>query len=152
MAAQTGRTNAKHIGVFLDNSGGTLTDISAYVNNVGTVGKNYDSTDVTAFSDGSKNITIGQPEAPLTIGGPFDTVSHAQMIAINGAATPLSLDLRFGIRHAWETGEPQFGITSSATSGYLMTGYSVDWAAQQWSATLNVFGATSPEFGTAAET
>lgn len=152
MTAQTGRTNAKHIGVFLDNSGGTLTDITAYCNNVGTVGLTFESTDVTAFSDGVRNVTIGQPEAPLTIGGPFDTVSHAQMIAINGGATPLSLDLRFGIRHAWESGEPQFGITSSASVGYLMTGYTIDPQAQTWSATLNVFGATAPAFGTAAET
>jgi hypothetical protein len=152
MTAQTGRTNAKHITVKLDNSGGTLTDISAYTNNVGTVGLNFDSTDVTAFSDGVKNVTIGQPEAPLTIGGPFDTVSHAQMIAINGGATPLSLDIQIGIRHAWESGEPQFGISSSATSGYLMTGYTIDPQAQTWTATLNVFGPTAPAFGTAAET
>jgi hypothetical protein len=152
MTAQTGRSNAKHIGVFLDNSSGTLTDITAYCNTVGTVGLNYDSTDVTAFSDGVKNVTIGQPEAPLTIGGPFDTTGHAILIAINGVATPLTLDIRVGIRHAWESTEPQFGITSSASVGYLMTGYTVDLQSQTWSATLNVFGATAPAWGTTVET
>lgn len=152
MTAQTGRTHAKHITFKLDNSSGTLTDLSAYVNTIGTVGLTYDSQDVTAFSDGVKNVVIGQPGAPLTIGGPFDTVSHAHMIAINGAATPLSLDIQFGIRHAWEAGEPQFGITSSSSVGYLCHSYVVDISANTWSAQLDVFGATAPAWGTAAET
>lgn len=151
MTALTGRTHAKFITVKLDNSGGTLTDVSAYVNSIGTVGLNYETQDVTAISDGVKNIVIGQPTAPLQIGGPFDTVSHAQMTAINGAATPLSLDIQIGIRAAWEAGAPQFGITSSAASGYLMHGYTVDMGANTWSAQLDVFGGTAPAWGTAAE-
>ncbi len=151
MTAQSGRTHAKHITVKLDNSGGTLTDITPYVNSIGTVGFTYETQDVTAFSDGVKNIVIGQPSAPLTIGGPFDTVAHAQMIAINGATTPLSLDIQIGIRHAWEAGEPQFGITSSSTSGYVMHSYTVDIASNTWSAQLDVFGSTAPAFETAAE-
>ena len=152
MASQSGRTHAKHITVKLDNSSGTLTDITPYVNSIGTVGLTFDTQDVTAFSDGVKNIVIGQAAAPLTISGPFDTVSHAQMIAINGAVVPLTLDIQIGIRHAWEAGEPQFGITSSATSGYLMHSYTVDMSANTWSAQLDVFGATAPAWGTAAET
>ncbi len=151
MTAQTGRTHSKHITVKLDNSGGTLTDITAYVNSVGSIGVTYDTQDVTAFSDGSKNIVIGQPALPLTIGGPFDTVIHSQMTGINGAATPLSLDIQVGIRHTWEAGEPQFGITSSATSGYLCHSYVVDMQANTWSAQLDVFGPTAPAWGTAAE-
>lgn len=152
MTAQTGRTHAKHITCKLDNSGGTLTDISAYVNSIGTIGLTYDKQDVTAYSDGAKNIVIGQPSASLQIGGPFDTTIHAHMIGINGAATPLSLDIQIGIRHAWEAGEPQFGITSSASSGYLCHSYTVDMANNTWSAQLDVFGATAPAWGTAAET
>lgn len=152
MTANTGRTNSKHIGVFLDNSSGTLTDITAYCSTVGTIGLTYDTQDVTAYNDGSKNIVIGQPSASLTIGGPFDTVIHAHMIAINGAVVPLTLDIRVGIRHAWEAGEPQFGITSSATSGYLCHSYVVDLNANTWTATLDVFGPTAPAWGTAAET
>ena len=151
MTANTGRTHAKHITVKLDNSGGTLTDISAYVNSIGTVGLSYESQDVTAFSDGVKNIVIGQPTAALTIGGPFDTTIHSHMAAIDGVGTPLSLDIQIGIRHAWESGEPQFGITSSSTSGYVCTGYTVDMSANTWSATLDVFGSTAPAWGTSAE-
>lgn len=151
MAALTGRTHAKHITVKLDNSGGTLTDITPYTNTIGSVGLTFDTQDVTAFSDGSKNIVIGQPTASLAIGGPFDTVIHAQMIAINGANTPLSLDIQIGIRAAWEAGAPQFGISSSASSGYLCHSYMVDMGANTWSATLDVFGPTAPAWGTAAE-
>ena len=106
MTANTGRTHAKHITVKLDNSGGTLTDISAYVNSIGTVGLSYESQDVTAFSDGVKNIVIGQPTAALTIGGPFDTTIHSHMAAIDGVGTPLSLDIQIVSKalsrdHAW---------------------------------------------------
>lgn len=149
--ATTGRTHAKHITVKLDNSGGTLTDISAYINTIGSVGLTYETQDVTAFSDGVRNIVIGQPTAPLTIGGPFDTTIHTQMTGINGAVTPLSLDIQIGIVSAWDAGEPQFGITSSATSGYLCHSYMVDMQANTWTAQLNVFGATAPAWGTAAE-
>lgn len=151
MTANAGRTHAKHITVKLDNSGGTLTDITAYTNSIGTISLAYETQDVTAFSDGTKNIVIGQPTASLTIGGPFDTVIHSHLAGINGGVTPLSLDIQIGIRHAWEAGEPQFGITSSSTSGYLCHDYTVDMSANTWSATLDVFGATAPAWGTSAE-
>jgi hypothetical protein len=149
--ASTGRTHAKWITIKLDNSGGTLTDITAYVNQIGQFGLTYDVQNVEAFSDGSKNIVIGHPSAPLTIGGPFDTTIHSHMTAINGAVTPLSLDIQIGILSAWDAGEPQFGITSSATSGYLCHSYMVDLVANTWSATLDVFGPTAPAWGTGAE-
>ena len=85
MTAQTGRSNAKHITVKLDNAAGTLTDISAYVNNVGQFGLTFDTTDVTAFSNGVKNITLGQPGAPITLSGPFDTAIQTQMVALLAA-------------------------------------------------------------------
>ena len=150
------RTNAKFIKVLLDNAAGTLTDISAYVSSVGTVGLTYDTVDVTAFSDGVKNVTIGQPSAPLQFSGPVDTVIITQLTGYtaNGGLTAgggLSLDIRFGIRHAWEAGEPQFGITGSASVGYLLTGFTIDSGGMTWTATFEVMGATAPAFGTAAE-
>jgi hypothetical protein len=149
--ASSGRTHAKWVTVKLDNSGGTLTDITPYVNTIGQFGLTYETQSVTAFSDGAVNIVIGQPSAPLTIGGPFDTTIHSHMTAINGAVTPLSLDIQIGILSAWDAGEPQFGITSSSTVGYLCHSYTVDLSANTWSATLDVFGATAPAWGTAAE-
>lgn len=151
MTANVGRTHSKHITIKLDNAAGTLTDITAYTNTVGTVGLTHETQDVTAYSDGVKNVVIGQPTASLNIGGPIDTVIHTQMTAINGAVVPLSLDIQFGIRHTWEAGEPQFGITSSATSGYLCHSYMLDPNANTWSAVLDVFGSVAPAFGVAAE-
>lgn len=152
MTAQTGRTHSKWLTVKVDNAAGTLTDITPYVNTVGQFGLTYDTQDVTAFSDAVKNIVLRQPGAPITLGGPVDTTIVTHMAAINGSNTPLSLDLQMGIRHAWESGEPQFGITSSSTSGYLCYSFNVDPAANTWSAQFDVFGATAPAFGTSAET
>ena len=131
-----------------------MTDISAYVSSVGTVGLTYDTVDVTAFSDGVKNVAIGQPGASLQFSGPVDTVIITQLTGYtaNGGLTAgggLSLDIRFGIRHAWEAGEPQFGITGSASVGYLLTGFTIN--SGTWTATFEVMGATAPAFGTAAE-
>lgn len=153
MPAKTGNTHAKHIGVFLDNLAGALTEITAYVNSVGTVGLKHDESEVTSFSDGTKNIVIGHPEAPIQIGGAFDTTLHAHMIAINGRNVGLSLDIQIGIRQAWVAGEPQFGITSSTPpeSGYVVSGYTPDFDAMTWTAQLNVIGPTAPEFNVAAE-
>lgn len=152
MTAQTGRTHSKWLTVKVDNSAGALTDISAYVSTLSQFGKTYDTQDVTALSDAIKNVVVGHPAAPLTLGGPIDTVIITHMAAINGTGTPLSLDLQMGIRHAWEATEPQFGVTSSASSGYLCHGFTVDPVANTWSASFDMFGPTSPEFGTAAET
>lgn len=151
MTANTGRTHFKWLTVKVDNSGGTLTDISAYVSTIGQFGLTYDTQDVTAFSDAVKNIVLGHPGAPITLGGPIDTTIITHFSGINGVGTPLSVDLQMGIRHAWEAGEPQFGITSSATVGYVCTDFKVDPVANTWSASLDVFGATAPAFGTAAE-
>lgn len=151
MAVNTGRTHAKHIAVKIDNSAGTLTDISAHVNTVGSIGVTHETQDVTAWGDGSKNVVIGQPSVPLTIGGPWSTAIHEHMIGINGSGVPLSLDIQIGVRHAWEAGEPQFGITSNASSGYLCHSYAFDPSANTWSAQLDVYGPVAPAWDTVAE-
>jgi hypothetical protein len=152
MTAQTGRTHSKWLTVLVDNSAGALTDISAYVNKVGAFGLTYDTQDVTAFSDLVKNVVVGHPAGSFTLGGPIDTVIITHMSGINGTGTPLSVDLRMGIRHAWEAGEPQYGLTMSAASGYLCHDFKVDPAANTWSASFDVFGPTAPAFGTQSET
>jgi hypothetical protein len=146
--ANTGRTNAKFINFLLDNTGGTLTDLSAYCKSVGTFGLKSDEQDVTAYSDGVKNVTIGRPEAPLQIVFQWDTVVYAQLISLVNRQTPLSLDIRMGILHAWVTGEPTFGISSSATSGYVLT--ALNATDTEITAMLNVFGPTAPDFATTA--
>ena len=151
MTAQTGRTHSKWCTVKVDNSGGTLTDLSAYVNSVGALGMTFDTQDTTAFSDGVKNFVVGQPVAAFTLGGPIDTVIITHMAAICGTGTPLSVDILLGIRHAYEANEPQWGISMSATSGYLCTAFTVDPVANTWSASFDMFGPTAPAWGVAAE-
>lgn len=149
MTANVGRTNANQIMFYLDNSSGTLTDLTPYTKNVGTFGLKFESQDVTAYSDGVKNVTIGRPEAPLQVTFQWDTVVYAHLIALN-RNTPLSLDIRVGIRHAWESGEPTFGITSSATSGYVLQDMLP--TDTEIVCTFDVFGPTAPNFATTAHT
>lgn len=149
MAAQTGRTNWHFTGFFLDNSSGTLTDLTAYTKDVGNVGPQFDTTDVTAFSDGAKNVTVGIPAIPLTITFVFDTVVITHLSALS-PQTPLSLDIRYGIRQTYTAGEPQFGISMTSTSGYVLTGFQAQ-GVESVVATFDVYGATAPAFGTAAE-
>ena len=146
MAAQTGRTNSRFTEFWLDNSSGTLTDLSLYAKSVGTVGLTHEEQDVTAYKDGIKNFTIGRPDAPIQVVFQNDTVVFAHLLALDHV-TPLSLDVRFGIRQSPQvTGEPCFGISSSATSGYLFK----DWTMTdtEITATFSVFGTTSPSFAT----
>lgn len=151
MQINKSRTHSKWLTVKIDNGAGSLTDITAYCNTISAFGVTYDTQDVTAFSDFVKNVVLGQGAAPLQIGGPLDTVIITHMAAINGVSTPLTVDIQVGIRHAWEAGEPQFGITSSATSGYLVHDFKVDPNANTWASMLDVFGPTAPAWGTAAE-
>ena len=158
MPVNTGRTNVKWIQVFLSNSSGILTEITAYVKTIGTVGLTFDTTDVTAYSDLVKNFTVGQPGAPITISGPFDTTLYALMIAYSVAGRTtisgwgLSFDVRIGILHTWVSGEPVFGITGSANSGYQLTGFTVDTSNMTWTAQLDVVGPVAPQFTTLAHT
>ena len=160
MATQTGRTVSKWVDFIVDDSGGTLRSIP--VNSVNGVGLTYDEMEVTAFQEAIKNVLPGHADVVINIGGPLDNSvvaaagtlsgSHTVLSAINGGVTPLTLDVQIGIRHAWESGEPQFGITSSATSGVLCTNYIVNLDDMSYSATFRVMGGTAPAWGTAAET
>jgi len=161
MAAQTGRTNQKWVSFNIDDSAGTLRTIP--VDSINGVGLTYDEVELTAFQDAIKGVLPAHPDVAIAITGPFDTTaantagtlsgSHTILSAINGAQTPLTLDVQVGIRHAWEAGEPQFGITSSATSGCLCFDYQVDVNAGKYSAKFRMFpGSSAPAWGTAAET
>lgn len=156
----TGRTTYKWINFIVMPFAGTLRAIP--VNSVSACGLTYDEQDVTAWADAVKGILPTMPSAPIDISGPFDisgTVaapglsgSHTVLNSLNGALTPCTIDIQFGMRHAWEATEPQFGITSTATAGYLLTKYTVDPANGTYSAHFDLIaGSTAPAFGTAAE-
>jgi hypothetical protein len=161
MTAQTGRTTFKWVQFNIDDSGSTLRSIP--INSLSVVGVQYDEQDTTAFQDAVKNALPSMPDAPIEIAGPFDNAaaasagtlsgSHTILAPINGLMTPLTLDVQFGIRHAWESGEPQFGITATAANGYICTRYTVDTSNMTYSARFVLYpGSALPAWGTAAET
>ena len=155
MATQTGRTVPKWGALHLDDSGGTLRTIVG-VKSINGVGLAYDETDVTGLFELIKNSLPAQADLTVAITGHMDNTAdtgfHTVFSAINGLYTPLSMDIQIGIRHAWESGEPQFGITSSASSGMWCSSYVVDISSMEATATLKVYGSTAPAWGTAAET
>lgn len=160
------RTVSRWLNLVLGDSADTLRDIP--INSLSVVGVTYSEEDVTAFQDAVKGALPGQPDAPIEFSGPFDTTaaqaasgtgvvpalsgSHTVLSALVGGMTPRSLDIQIGMRQTWETGEPQFGISKSATSGYIITKYDVDPSAGTYSARAVLYpGSALPAFGTAAE-
>lgn len=155
MTANTGRTVSKWTAFLVDDSAGTLRSIA--VDSINGVGLTYDEVDLTAFFDAVKGVLPNHPDCVIDIEGPFDTTastgSHTVLSGIAGGVTPLSLDVQIGIRHAWESGEPQFGLTSSSTVGFLCTEYTVDPGTGKYKAKFRVFpGSSAPAWGTSAET
>ena len=160
MAAQTGRTTQKFVDFRIDDSGGVLRSIP--VSSINGVGLDYDTVDLTAFQDAIKGALPGHANCTIDITGPFDTSaaaaagtlsgSHTILYNLPGGTTPLSLDVIIGIRHAYEATEPQFGITSTTTNGFLCKNYIVNQDGT-YSATFYVAaGSAAPAWGSAVET
>lgn len=160
MTAQTGRTVAKFCDFRIDDSAGTLRSIP--INSINGVGLTYGEVELTAFQDAVKGKLFETPDCVIDIAGPFDTTaaqtvgtlsgSHTVLSGIVGKLVPLTLDFQIGIQHAWEAGEPQFGITSSATSGFLCRDYQVNPNDGTYTASFVMFpGSSAPAWGTAAE-
>jgi len=148
--------------IIKDATAGTLRVIP--MNSLSIVGITYDEQDLTAWQDAVKNALPTMPDAPIEFGGPFDdsalaavptlSGSHTLLNALNGVVAPVSVDVQFGMDGGtWEALDPQFGITCSATSGYILTKYVVDPASMMYSARLVLYpGSALPAWGTAAET
>lgn len=163
----TGRTVSKYFKFQIDDSAGTVRDIP--VNSINGVGLTFDEVDVTAFQDAVKGMLAGQPDFTLTISGPFDNTaaqaasgtgaapalsgSHTVLYPLNGGYTPLTFGCYFGIRSHWATGDPAFGITSTAANGITCFEYTVDPAAMTYTAKFRMYpGSAAPAWGTAAFT
>ena len=152
MAVQTGRTVSRWT-AFLFSDGSSMRELP--VNSINGVGLNYPEVELTAFMDAIKGALPDTPDCAIDISGPFDSSSnsaHAVLSAADGVSTPRSLDVQIGIRHDWEAGEPQFGITATATSGFFVSSYIVDVDAGTYSAKFCMFsGSSAPAWGTVAE-
>ena len=150
MTANTGVTNIKWLGVWIDNSSGTLTDLSVYVIDPGEHGLEFATAVQTGIGERVENFTLGNPTSNFSIKFRFDTVVFNHFLNIVGTQTPLSIDYRHGIGHAWEAGEPTFGCTSSATSGYFAKNWKMD--GESITVDFGMFGGTAPTFSTSAHT
>lgn len=160
MTANTGRTVKTYVDFIIGDSANTLRSIP--VDTINGLDLTYDEVDLSAFQDPAKGCLLGQPGMKITIGGPFDTTaaqtvgtlsgSHTVLSALVGLNVPRTLDVHIGIQHAWTSGEPQFGISRSASSGFLVSSYSVDPGTGKYQATLVLFaGSALPAWGSSAE-
>ena len=69
----------------IDNSGGSLQDISAYCDNV-DFPLTADTAEVTTFGDSSKEYIAGLKDATISISGSWDATADALLAAIVGVA------------------------------------------------------------------
>jgi hypothetical protein len=155
MAAQTGRTVTDFTSLLIGAAGGSMNIIK--IDSLGDLGLTYEEQDMSAWVDAVKGVLVGKPDFSLEFGGPIDntatTGTSTLLRAWNGVMTCLSFDVQVGIRHAWESGEPQFGVsgTAASNSGVMVTKYVESGG--KFSASLRMIAgsATAPAWGTAAE-
>lgn len=161
----TGRTVSKYINFVVDDNAGTIRDVN--ITTLSVVGIVYEEQDQTAFQDAVKSALPNMPDAPIEITGRFSNQaavaasgtgavpalsgSHIVIEPTNGLTVPLTLDIQFGIQSTWSTGDPQFGITSSETDGYICVSYVVN-PDMTYNAKYVLFaGSAAPAWGTSAE-
>lgn len=157
MTAKTGRTSTKWCRFNVDDSAGTLRTIP--VDSINGIGLDYDTLESTSFMDTIKTSLPTIANCTITISGPFDTTaaqtagtmsgSHTVLYNLPGGATPLSLNIEFGMRQTFESGEPTFGLTSTAANGFLCRSYKVDPSTGKYTAEFYVAtGSAIPAWGT----
>jgi hypothetical protein len=167
MATQTGRTVGKYVKFQIDDSAGTKRDIP--VTSINGVGLTYEEVDVSAIQDAVKGMLNGQPDYVLEISGPFDTTasqaastkaesaklsgSHSVLYDLPNDLTPLGFAIYIGIRQAWVTGEPAFGIAGTTSNGIICMNYNVDPIASSYTASFRMYpGSAVPAWGTSVIT
>ena len=109
----TGKTNAKHITIDIDDNTPTIRDLSASIASVSGVGLTFAEQDVTAYSDGVINFTLGHPSSELEFTGPIDNTAnvggHVVFSAIAGDQTTThTVTIQVGIRATPTSGDPEF--------------------------------------------
>lgn len=74
----------------LDNSAGTLTDLSSYINNV-SFPRSVDTGETTAFGNSAKTYIPGLQDATISVEGMFDSTVDAHIVALIAALDSGSL-------------------------------------------------------------
>ena len=163
MAVQTGRTVSKWLRFVLADYAATMREIP--ISGVSILGLKCEEMDMSAFQDAVKEALAGQPEAPIEITGPFDSIAAATVAGtaaapvLSGSHTilapimvpayvgaPRSVGVYFGMRHYWEAGEPVWGGVLT----YTISQYTVDPTTMKYTARFIVYPGAVPAWGTAA--
>jgi len=155
MTAQTGRTVQDFTSLLIGAAGGSMNIIK--VDTLGDIGLDYPEEEISAFVDGCKGVLVGKPGFELDFTGPVDnTATTGTSILLRswaGVMTALSFDVQIGIRHAWEAGEPQFGLSGvvASNSGIMITKYKESGSHFSGRMRLISGSAVIPAWGIAAE-
>ena len=72
-------------------SGATLRDLSAYLNDV-SFPRDAETAETTAFGNSAKTYIIGLTDATISISGMFDSTADGYLAGVLGFATPLNFE------------------------------------------------------------
>jgi hypothetical protein len=75
----------------VDDSGGTLRDLSAYLEEV-SFPRSVETSETTTFGNSAKTYIVGLSDATVSITGIFDSVSDGYLAGALGVATPLDFE------------------------------------------------------------
>ena len=144
----TGKTNARHIKVFVDDSAAAAREITPAVSNISGVGLTHEEQDVRGYSDGVINFTLGHPSSEIEISGPFDntatTGAHTVFSGICGhVSSTKTVTVQIGIRAAPTSGDPEF------EGEYYCSSYVVNGDGT-YTARMVPASSTAPAWGTVA--
>lgn len=156
MAVKTGRTVPDFTELYLGQAAGTMYGMK--INSLGDLGLDYSATDMSAWVDAIKGKLVGKPDFEIEFGGPVDNTATLGPSTLLrgwvGTMTLLSFDVQIGVRHAWEAGEQQFGITGviASNSGAHVISYMESGGFYKAKICMMPGSAAAPAWGTAAET
>ena len=75
----------------LDDSGGTLRDLSSYINEA-SMPRDIETAETTAFGSSAKSYIVGLTDATISISGMFDSTADGYLAGVVGQAATLSFE------------------------------------------------------------
>lgn len=117
----------------LDNSSGTLTTLTDYVDDV-SMPRNIDTAEVTTLGDSDKSYIVGLRDATISVSGPWDATVDAHFEGLLGSTGTFTFNY-----------SPDAG-TTTYSGETIVTSYEVGSPVGDrvaWSADLQVTGAIS---------
>jgi hypothetical protein len=158
----TGRTPDKYIKVQIEDATGAMRDIP--FTDPGVAGISYAEQNVSALNEALESFLAGQGSFSPTLSGPFDnraavtasatteapklSGSHTVLSALNGAMTPRSFAIYYGVQGYWTAGDPVFGGVDCV----VVTSYTLNKGIYTCKIALAGNRVNDPAWGTAAIT